>query len=345
VTRVKPTMSDVARAAGVSAMTVSNVLTGRRRVGASTRARVEAAATELGYELNLTARHLRAGRTDTVALVVPHFDHPYFGELAARLARRLDDAGRHLVVEQTDARREVEIAAVSQARWQLYDGVLLSVVGMSAADLDGLRSSMPLVLLGEQQVPERYDHVRMDNVAGGRLATAHLLAAGARRVALVGGAAPDAHGGMMPARTAGWADAHARAGREAPPDLLVRGGADLASGREAVRRLVHEGTSFDAVFAVTDTVAVGVLAGLAEAGLRVPDDVQVVGFDNLDSAEFTVPGLTTVDPGHDRMADAALRLLDARISRDDGGAAGAEHVTAPVQLVERASTRPLAHAR
>jgi DNA-binding LacI/PurR family transcriptional regulator len=343
-------MSDVARAAGVSAMTVSNVLTGRRAVSSATRARVEAAAAALGYELNLTARHLRAGRTDTVALVVPHFDHPYFGELAARLAGLLEPAGRHLVVEHTGASREGELAAVSQTRWQLYDGVLLSVVGMSAADLDALQTSVPLVLLGEQDMPSRYDHVRMDNVTGAREATAHLLGTGSRRVAIVGGTTPAPDAGMMPARTAGWLAAHADAGLDPAPGLVVGApSSDLRAGREAVRRLVRDGVEFDGVFAVTDTLATGVLAGLAEAHLRVPDDVQVVGFDNLASSEFTVPALSTVDPAHDEMARAALRLLDSLAgatpdaSTAEPSAAvvgrGPEQVVAPVRLVHRATTR------
>ncbi|PFG44841.1 LacI family transcriptional regulator [Isoptericola jiangsuensis] len=333
-------MSDVARAAGVSAMTVSNVLNGRRPVGDATRARVEAAAAELGYELNLTARHLRAGRTDTVALVVPRLDHPYYGELAARLSGLLEADGRHLVVEQSGASRQGELAALAQARWQLYDGVLLSVVGMTAADLDAVRTSVPLVLLGEQQMPARHDHVLMDNVGGARLATAHLLARGCRRVAVVGGSDPSPTAGMMPARTAGWMAAHQAAGRT--PDLALVTPAphvDLAAGRAAVRRLRADGVAFDGVFAVTDTLATGVLAGLAEAGLRVPDDVQVVGFDALTSSEFTVPALTTVDPGHDDMARAALRLLAGQTRPGDPRRAG-EHVVAPVRLVERGTTRP-----
>ncbi|AEG42931.1 LacI family DNA-binding transcriptional regulator [Isoptericola variabilis] len=338
------TMSDVARAAGVSVMTVSNVLAGRKRVGEETRRRVLAAVDDLGYELNLTARHLRAGRTDTVALVVPRFDHPYFGELAARLARRLDRSGRHLVVEQSGASREGELEALTLARLHLYDGVLLSVVGMTPDDVARLRTTVPVVLLGEQDMPDRFDQVRMDNVEGARLATAHLLATGARRIAAVGGSTSGR--GMTMVRTLGWRRAHEESGLPIDDALVVPCDVDLAGGRRAIRQLVAEGTPFDAVFAFTDTLATGVLAGLAEAGLRVPDDVQVVGFDNLDSSEFLVPGLTTVDPGHEAMADHALRLLDRLIDRapdgDRGTAVVPEHVTGPVSLVVRGTTRPAA---
>ncbi len=334
------TMSDVARAAGVSAMTVSNVLTGRKRVGEETRRRVLTAVDELGYELNLTARHLRAGRTDTIALVVPGFHHPYFGELAARIARRLEVSGRHLVVEHGGASREGELEALSLARLHLYDGVLLSVVGMTHDDVAHLRTAVPVVLLGEQQMPQRYDHVRMDNVEGARLATAHLLATGSRRVAVVGGSPRDANRGMPGMRTLGWEIAHRDAGVPIDPALVPPSGTDgPADGREAVRRLVREKVAFDGVLALTDTLATGVLAGLAEAGLRVPDDVQVIGFDNLDASEFLVPPLSTVDPGHDVMIDHALRLLDRLIERRDGDDVTPEHITGPVSLVLRGTTR------
>jgi DNA-binding LacI/PurR family transcriptional regulator len=333
-------MSDVARAAGVSVMTVSNVLAGRKRVSDETRRRVLRAVAELDYEVNLTARHLRAGRTDTIALVVPGFDHPYFAELATRIADRLAASGRHLVVERGGASREGELEALSLARLHLYDGVLLSVVGMTAHDVDQLRTTVPIVLLGELEMPRRFDHVHMDNVAGARLATAHLLATGSRRVAVVGGTR-EAGRGMPSARTAGWEAAHRDAGLPADPRLVTgRDATDLAAGRDAVRRLVRDGVAFDGVFAVTDTLAAGVLAGLAEAGLRVPQDVQVVGFDNLASSQFLLPPLSTVEPGHDVMVDEALRLLD-RLVDPDGGDAAPEHVTAPVSLVLRATTREL----
>jgi DNA-binding LacI/PurR family transcriptional regulator len=337
---MRVTMSDVARAAGVSVMTVSNVLTRRKRVAEETRRRVLTAVDELGYEVNLTARHLRAGRTDTIALVVPRFDHPYFGELAARLARRLDASGRHLVVEQSGASREGELEALSLARLHLYDGVLLSVVGMTHDDVAHLRTTVPVVLLGEQEMPQRFDHVRMDNVEGARLATAHLLATGSRRVAVVGGSLPDADPGMSGTRTLGWALAHRDAGVPTDDRLVPATGVGApADGRGAVRRLLREGVAFDSVLALTDTLASGVLAGLAEAGLRVPDDVQVIGFDNLDASEFLVPPLSTVDPGHEVMIDHALRLLDRLIERRGGDVVAPEHITGPVSLVLRGTTR------
>ncbi|MBP2437493.1 LacI family DNA-binding transcriptional regulator [Microbacterium amylolyticum] len=333
------TMNDVARVAGVSAMTVSNVLTGRRVVSDATRERVEAAAEQLGYALNLTARHLRAGRTNTIALVIPNLDHPYFGELAARFDRLLRSTGRHLVVEQTGSRREAELSALNVARLRLYDGVLLSVVGMRSEEIATLRSDMPVVILGEQDVSNRFDHVGMDNVGGARIATSHLLSRGSRRILILGGAPEgDDASGMSLARTNGWRQAHHDAGMTPEDDLIIPLEIPSAEhGHATILRLVRDGFAFDGVFTVTDTLATGVLAGLSESGRRVPEDVQVVGFDSLDGSRFTVPPLTTIDPGHEEMATEALRLLDRLIERDEG--APRERVKPPARLIRRGSTR------
>jgi DNA-binding LacI/PurR family transcriptional regulator len=133
------TMTDVARASGVSVMTVSNVINNRPRVGADTRARVLGVIDELGYEVNLSAKRLRAGRTSTVGLVVPSLGHPYFGELADRYVTAFARRGIHVAIEQSGASKEGELSAISRARLQMYDGVLLSVVGLSYEDVDRIR--------------------------------------------------------------------------------------------------------------------------------------------------------------------------------------------------------------
>ena len=332
-----PTLKDVAKASGVSVMTVSNVVNGRPRVSEATRQRVLAAVDELGYQVNLTARSLRAGRSGTIALSIPRVDHPYFAELAAAVTDALQASGRHLVVEQTGASREGELSALSQARLQMYDGVLLSVVGLKESEVARLHSDMPLVLLGEKPMPLERDHVMLGNREGARLATSYLIERGARRVAIVGGTPKSGNRGMVGMRTAGWRDAHEQAGLVPderlilPPDHFA-----MAESRATIRAAVDAGLDFDGVFAVTDQVAIGVMAGLHDRGLHVPDDVQVVGFDDLDVSEHLVPGLTTVDPRVDLVVAESLRLLERRMS---GGEAAAEHVVMPVRLVVRGTTR------
>ncbi|WP_278236013.1 LacI family DNA-binding transcriptional regulator [Isoptericola sp. AK164] len=331
-----PTMSDVARAAGVSVMTVSNVLNGKPRVGAETRLRVLEVVDELGYEINLSARRLRSGRTGAIGLVVPRFDHPYFGDLAARLSSALASTGRHLAVEQSDASKEGELAALSLARLQTYDGVILSVVGLGYDDIDRIRPSFPVVLLGEQHMPPRFDQIHIDNITGARLATEHLLDRGARRIVMVGGG-DEGHASMVTLRTRGWELAQQERG--VPVDdaaVLPLDRFEMSSARIAVRALLARDPSIDAFFAITDQVAMGVLAGIHDAGLRVPDDVQVVGFDNLALGEFTMPGLTTIDPSNAWIVENAVAALDRRIADRDSAP---QHLVSPVHLVERGTSR------
>ncbi|WP_459710325.1 LacI family DNA-binding transcriptional regulator [Actinophytocola sp. KF-1] len=337
------TMSDVAREAGVSVMTVSNVLNGRSNVGAGTRLHVLDVVDRLGYEINLTARRLRSGRTGTVGLIVPRFDLHYYGELAALISDALAADRMHLVVEQSSASRERELSALSLARLQQYDGVLLSAVGLDTADLDRIHPDLPIVLLGEQDVPDRYHRVQMGNVAGARLATEHLIAGGARRIAVLGGKLTAPHPEMATYRATGWSEALAAAGLTPSPDLVIPlHDYSIAEARTTVTEALAAGLTLDGIFAVTDEVAIGALSALHDAGLRVPDDVQLAGFDNLEISRHLTPGLTTVDPDRPTMVAEALRLLRRQFEDKN---AEPEHIVSTVSLVARGSTRNRPPAR
>ena len=219
----------------------------------------------------------------------------------------------------------------------MYDGVLLSVVGMRDSEVARLHSELPLVLLGEKPMPAHLDHVMLGNVEGAHLATAHLIARGARRIAIAGGTTDPADTSMVGMRTEGWRAAHAEAGLVAD-DALVLPPAhfEMDESRDRIRDAVAGGLQIDAVFAVTDQVAIGVMAGLYDCGLRVPQDVQVVGFDDLDVSKHLLPGLTTIDPRRDLVISHALRLLERRMSGEE---AQVEHLVMPVRLVIRGTTR------
>ena len=330
------TMADVARSAGVSTMTVSNVINGRPRVGAATRERVLAAINELGYQVNLAARHLRAGRTGVVGLAVPELERPYFAQLAARLADRFEAHGLRIVMERTGGGREGELDAVAFSRLRMYDGLILSVVDIDPAELNQLRTDAPVVMIGERALPSRFDHVMMDNVDGARQATAHLLAAGARRIAMLGGN-PDTAANMPALRAEGYTLAHEEAGVPVDPALTVRTSFGLQDGYDAIQSLLDRKIAFDAVFALTDVVAMGALRALADAGLKVPDDVQVVGFDDIDEAQYLVPSLSSVNPGHEEMADAITSLLIAQVA--GGQADKPTELIVPARVVERGTTK------
>ncbi|WP_232827529.1 LacI family DNA-binding transcriptional regulator [Jiangella endophytica] len=333
-------MIDVAREAGVSAMTVSNVINGRPGVSADTRLRVLATIADLGYQVNLAARHLRAGRTGAVGLIVPDLDGPYYAQLATRLARGVERRGLHLVLERTGASAERELEAISFGRLRMYDGVIMSLLRLDSADLEQVRFETPVVFIGERPVPETFDHVMMDNVGGARLATEHLLTTGARRIAVIGGKHDDHVDDMPSLRTRGYRQAHAEAGVEVDERLVIEVESfSSRSGYEATTRLHESGVAFDAAFVLTDAAAMGVLRALADLGVDVPGDAQVVGFDNGTETDFLVPRLSSVEPGNEAMADTILDLLDRRMAVP--GADGAAQVTTMVnaRLVLRETTR------
>src|SRR5690625_2091254 len=167
-------MIDVARAAGVSAMTVSNVINGRPGVSAETRLRVMELVSKLDYRVNVAARNLRARRSGAIGLIVPDIDRPYYAQLAGLLAAGADRRGLHLVVERTGGDIERELEAIALGRLRRYDGVIICPLRLGASELERLRFETPVVFIGERPVPTAYDHVMMDNIGGAREATRHL---------------------------------------------------------------------------------------------------------------------------------------------------------------------------
>ncbi|WP_089102561.1 LacI family DNA-binding transcriptional regulator [Streptomyces hyaluromycini] len=331
------TIQDVAKAAGVSAMTVSNVINGHPNVRPATRERVLEAVDRLGYRVNVAARNLRRGRTGTLCLAVPEINRPYYGRLAASIIAAAARHGLRVSIEQTGARRENELAALSLSRNRLYDGLILSTAGMGPADVEALDVDHPVVILGERIFGGPVDHVAMPNEAASEAATRHLVERGCRRIAIVCGPL----GGEVDVsslRHAGYLRALAAAGLPADPELVVTTRSlTMQEAARRVRERMAEGLAFDGVFCVTDTVAMGVLRALADAGVRVPEQVRVIGFDNVDESAYLVPSLSSVDPDHDLMAERAVTLLAARIDRSGPGPER-EEFTGPFRLVVREST-------
>lgn len=307
------TIRDIADAAGVSPMTVSNVINKRPHVAATTREKVLATIDRLDYRVNVAARNLRRGRTHTIGLAVPEIDRPYWGQLAAAM---IEHGKRHdltVVIEQTGRSRENELNALALSRVRMYDGLILGAVGLGTEDRDLLKVDYPIVILGERIFQSPVDHVATANTEGARAAVEHLIEQGARRIAIAHGPLTD-DVDVSSLRHAGYQQALESHDIPFDPALVAEFETfDPASGAEMVHRLRSAGTDFDAVFCVTDYVALGVLRGLADAGLRVPDDVQVVGFDNNEFGRFLVPSLTTVDPDYDEIARRAVDLLTNRI--------------------------------
>ncbi|QCB95275.1 LacI family transcriptional regulator [Cellulomonas shaoxiangyii] len=336
-------MADVARRAGVSVKTVSNVLSGYPYIRDTTRDRVLAAVDELGYEINVTARIFRSGRSGVIGLAVPELGQPYFGELADEILAAARRHGLHVLIEPTGFTREGELAALREPRRGLMDGLIFSPAALVQDDahlLDAL--DYPLVLLGEQMFSPSVDHVTMRNIDGARAATDLLLDVGRRRIAVLGMLHAETAGSAR-LRYAGYRQALEARGIEVDTRLL--GWADDAwhreNGARAMAAVLDACPDVDGVVAFNDALAIGAMFELQVRGRSIPQDVAVVGFDDIEDARYSVPALTTVDPGRREIAEVAVEIVRRRVDegRERGGDRDAPVMyLAGMRVVEREST-------
>ncbi|MGD8213996.1 LacI family DNA-binding transcriptional regulator [Aestuariimicrobium sp. Y1814] len=327
------TLRDVALLAGVSPKTASNVINDRPHVKPSTRAKVEAAIAELHYRPNLTARQLKYGRSGFLNLAIPQIDWPYFAELAARLTEAATEAGYLLLLDVTSATHEAEAALMAGVQPSKVDGLIFSPLALSAEEIATRTDTTPMVLLGERAVPSDHDHVSVDSVVAAKAMTEHLIGLGRRRIAAIGRLS---NSGTASVRMEGYHQALAAAGLGRRSEYEEGVGDYLRSeGKLAMARLLALPEPPDAVFAFNDLMAIGALQACREAGVRVPEDIAVAGFDDIAESAYTAPTLTTVAPDLDVLTSEVLRLLLTRI---DGSRTEAEDVQVPWQIVVREST-------
>jgi DNA-binding LacI/PurR family transcriptional regulator len=313
---VPVTLRDVAAHAGVSTRTVSNVVNGFRHVSPGMRAKVQAALDELGYEPNLLARSLRKGRTGILNLLVPNIASPYFAELAHEVVEQASRLGFTVLIDETGGQRHRELDLLDVAtgsRW--VDGVVLSPVGLDSRDLAGLRrSSVPVVLLGERTGKATHDHVGIDNVQAARDAVQHLVSAGRRRIGAVGGDAGRADVTSR-LRLRGYRSALRAAGLTVEDHLYARvPDYTRAQAASVVRSTWLRGAVLpDSLVCFAAEMAIGTLHELNAHGVRVPTDVSLVTFDDVEECRFASPSLTSVGPDKAEITGAALAMLLERI--------------------------------
>jgi LacI family transcriptional regulator len=333
----RPTSADVAARAGVSRTTVSFVLNGRAdaKIPDATRERVLAAAAELGYVPHASARQLAGGRSHTIALVLRQSAEQVAGdamlvETLRGLASAARSEGLRVMVEALSP-SDPESSYVSLVRGQHADGLVLS--GPRTDDpafLELVRDGFPVVLQGS--LPDvAVSSVDVDNVAGGRLAVEHLLGLGHRRIAMITNA-PVAYTAAVQ-RAEGYREALAGAGVPYDSGLVDEGDFDAPSGHRAMLAILRRRT-VDAVFIASDVVALGAIGALRERGRRIPEDVSVVGFDDIPLAAFFDPPLTTVRLPAFELGQAAGAALIRRIADPSV----VDRTLLPIELVVRAST-------
>ena len=329
VARVK--MEDVARAAGVSVATVSKVVNGRYGVSRSTLDRVQAVIDELGYEASLGARSLRSHRTNVIGILVAEFE-PFSAELLKGASAALGDRGYELLAYTGgDHGGSVgwERRSLSRLGGTLIDGAI--IVTPTVLDTS---SSIPVVAIDPHTGPSGLPTVDSDNFAGAVLATEYLIGLGHRRIAMLGGR-PDLESARL--RESGFRHALATAGIAVDESLVRSGGYRPETADAPAHAVLTAPEPPTAVFAANDLSAIRTMEVAQQLGLRVPEDVSVIGFDNVPESALAIPPLTTISQPLREMGATALTLLIDLLD----GKEPVTHVRLPTKLVERASCRKL----
>ena len=331
VDRPRVTIAHVARLAGVSPTTVSHVLSGKRLVGAATRDTVLEAIRELGYRPNNVARSLRTNRSTMVAVVVPDLTNSYYAVLTRGLADAVGYAGYGTYVCNTDGQPDREDSILEDVLDRGADGVVMASVDVGARDSVGPGGlGTPVVCVGGMFDHPQADLVAADDEVGSYAGTSHLIARGARTIAMIQG--PTASGS---ARDEGYRRALAEHGRAFDSALMVRGDWSRRGGRQAMHQLMALPQPPDAVFCANDLTAIGALDASHELGLSIPGDVALVGFDDVDAATIVSPTLTTVrNPAYETGAAAGELLLSRMLGHYSGVG---RRVVLPCPLVVRES--------
>lgn len=325
------TISDVARAAGVSVPTVSKVVNGRYGVAQATSRRVLEVIESLGYETSLVARSLRSTRTGVIGILVTEFES-FSAELLKGISSAATGSGYELLAYSGlvvgETRNGWERRSLSRLAGTLIDGAIIVTPTTLMST-----TSIPVVSIDPHTGPEGHSTVDSDNLAGARAATSHLIGLGHTRIAHIRGRS-DLSSAQL--REAGYRLSLEEAGIAFDAELVRDGGYQTALTTAAARELLSRPDRPTAIFAANDSSAIGVLQVAAELGLRVPQDLSVVGFDDIPDAASASPALTTVAQHLHELGGEALRMLVKLLDGQDV----AGHVQLPATLVVRASTGP-----
>lgn len=305
------TIYDVARMAGVSTSTVSHVLNGTRYVSDDTKQRVHLAVEQLRYRPNSLARGLVRQETQTIALIVADNVNPFFAELARAIEDYGFDIGYNVILCNSDRNSAKELAYLDMLISKRVDGIVYTTM---SAHLDQLQvlldNKIPFVTFEREY--EQIDAVLLDNVEAGYTATKHLLDLGHRRIACICG--PDAKT-RSNARLLGYEQALTEAGISLDPNLIQAGAWTCESGQQCTQYLFELPSPPTAIFACNDMMAIGSLTFLHEQDMRVPEDVSVIGHDNIALSSFTCPPLTTIATP---IAEVGQRLSQLLLDRING---------------------------
>ncbi len=332
---------DVAREAGVSTATVSRALSNPELLTKATREAVLAAIRTTGYRVNKTARNLRTQQAGAVLVLVPNLGNPFFSQILAGISETLGDRNISVLITDTSDHANAGKLLVDYFLHSQVDGVIC---------LDGMLSHHELEQLDQSGVSGRIvfacewvhgstlPSVRSDNELGARLAVRHLYDLGHRKIAHVTGPEDNV---LTFERRKGMVDERCRLGLPVSDDWIIRGDFSLRSGKDAAETILAMEDKPTAVFCASDQVAFGLMTTLVSNGMRVPEDISVVGFDDIELSEFYLPALTTIRQDRRRLGTGAASLLVERIAPESTEKPPSQSpIVVSVQLVKRQSAGP-----
>lgn len=327
------TIREVAERAGVSLTTVSHVINNTRFVSEEKKLRVQEAMQELNYRPNALARSLRSGKTHTLGLILPDSSNPFFADIGRSLEATAFDLGFSVILCNTEgdpSREEFYVDVLSKKQ---VDGMIFVATGDQANSLNLLLEENIPVVVVDRCFPEiEVDTVITDNRLGGQLATQHLIELGHKRIACITGPSnltPSAE------RVTGYQEAVEEAGIALDPALIMQGDYHPKSGQNVTSAMLKLKNPPSAIFACNDLMAIGAMRAVVAAGLRVPEDISIIGFDDIELARYSTPPLTTIAQPILEIGSEAARLMVDRIKDEK---LLPQQIVLPTRLVLREST-------
>lgn len=326
------TLKDVAKASGLTVGTVSRVLNNRGYISDKTREKVYQVMKELNYQPNETARALSKQKSNTIGVILPNIEHPYFAKVLSRLVREAAKRGYRIMLFVSRYKEEREEQCIEMCKSERVTGVVLCSGSFETEKFEDL--DFPLITL-ERSMDEGTSGIECDNYQGGVLATELLIEKGCRKLMFIGGvsAGVDIH---MPGdlREVAFRDICKNRNEENVVMVTDNRLFDSLEYYEYVRQALVDNPDVDGVFASSDVIGAYVLQACADLGIKVPEQLKIVGFDDVNIAQFTSPGLTTIHQPVEQMAELAV----AAIAQIDEGKVVPTKTVFPVTLVERGTT-------
>ncbi|WP_217596332.1 LacI family DNA-binding transcriptional regulator [Cohnella sp. GbtcB17] len=338
----KNTIYHIADRVGMSASTVSRALSGRGYCGKKTKARILAVAKELNYAPDNAAKMLKMGRTNKIIFAVPDICNPFYFDMINGINQVLEDYGYLMILIYTKNSLREELKAIQNLREKVADGMILVSFNFCEDNIGEINKlGVPVVLTNNYTSPhgrDRFDYVYVDTYEGVKMATAHLIGQGARRIGYLGGSLNQQTGYQ---RFSGYRAAMEEAGLEIEEGFVAESDYTEKGGYAIARQWLSGAERPEAIVAANDLMAIGIMEACEEAGLRIPADIAVVGMDNLDIASRVYPKLTSVAMQQEEIGRQAAQLLMERLQ---GERSDQRTVRLMPALVTRESSRYVSNA-